>query len=529
MSKKIEVIKKATILMGICFIGTMCLTSNVCCNESDLELQGETLIYNEDTKEYDSCVPNLVGALTVAYDGEYWEDDSDGMPCFDISSDMCLSYKFNRNSFSKDIDEWHLDGDAITVAIDTALETDSEDLRWSTVYEKKYTVEEASKGLIDFYTTKDIQLVNGCYYQIWVDYDTEKRTKDNKILDDFDYKYYSDVYTFYATNSEEYGKSTSSSSVQPRKELGEKQKVKENSEYSTPQDMKSDDPHYGWDLGTFVVNGYTREVKADDGTPVFLKNLGDKVTLWFHLDQDIEQLNGNNKLSIAEDKKAADRSFEISKTNFKHGALIIQYTNSQGKKSDPILYTDFLAANAVTGADTRAILFEEGDYEVALDYRIKDSRKKIGPVDAPASYSDYQILFKFGVRNGNCMVYPFDLMTGSELSDGAITENGFMLNMANSRYLTIDVTREEVQETDDGWKTDVRFNQPATDGETYEEPGIYTFDVTNIYTNQHTTKTIYVGTDPVYKALSKNGLTVEKLEEELNNGAEISEDGSISN
>lgn len=514
---------KAISIFGICFTSTIFFSGQAFCKEDSVVLPGITFEDELDPVEKTS------GVLSITYDGENWTDDTDGLQCFDVTSDLKLSYSFDQKSFSTDTDDWHLDGDTLQIQISTCIASEAEEPKWIDSEIKEFSFDEASNGIDNLYTTRDIQLINGCYYQIWVDYDTEKRTKDNKILDDYDYKHFTEMYEFYAENGEEYGESTSDSSVQPRKELGEKHRVKDKSEYSTTQEMKSDDPHYGWDLGTFVVNGYTRESKADDGTPVFLKNLGDKVTLWFHLDQDIEQLNGNDKLSIAEDKKAADRSFEIPKTNFKHGALIIQHTDSQGKKSDPILYTDFLAANAVTGADTKAILFEEGDYEVALDYKIKDSRKKIGPVDAPASYSDYKILFKFGVRNGNCMVYPFDLVTGSELADGAITENGFMLNMANSRYLTIDVTRSVVQETDDGWKTDVRFNQPATDGETYEEPGIYTFDVTNIYTNQHTTKTIYVGNDPVYKALSKNGLTVEKLEEELNNGAEISEDGSIRN
>ena len=61
----------------------------------------------------------------------------------------------------------------------------------------------------------------------------------------------------------------------------------------------------------------------------------------------------------------------MPKTNFKHGTLIIRFTDFQGNKSDPIIYTDFLAANARTGADTRVQFFEEGDYEVALDYEIK--------------------------------------------------------------------------------------------------------------------------------------------------------------
>ena len=63
----------------------------------------------------------------------------------------------------------------------------------------------------------------------------------------------------------------------------------------------------------------------------------------------------------------------------------------RGVRHDPIIYTDYLAANARTGADTKVELFEEGDYEVALDYEIVD---KSG-VD---SYTNYRIFFTFSIR-----------------------------------------------------------------------------------------------------------------------------------
>ena len=91
------------------------------------------------------------------------------------------------------------------------------------------------------------------------------------------------------------------------------------------------------------------------------------------------------------------------------------------------------------------------------------------------------------------MVYPFDVMTGAELSDGAVTPNGFKLDMAKSRYLTIDVQRSIISEGANGEVEDVRFKRPAKDGEEYTEEGIYTFNVKNLYTGENTTKTIYVG------------------------------------
>ena len=166
-----------------------------------------------------------------------------------------------------------------------------------------------------------------------------------------------------------------------------------------------------------------------------------------------------------QDTNGYDRYFEIDQTNFEHGTLIIQYTNAQGEAQEPIIYTDYLAANATTGANTKVQLFEEGDYVVSLDYEIKSMG---GAFNAIASYTNYKIMFEFSIRNGNCMVYPFDSLTGAELADNAITENGFKLDMAKSKYLTIDVQRSVLVVGTDGYLTeDVRFNRPAKDGEQY--------------------------------------------------------------
>lgn len=127
------------------------------------------------------------------------------------------------------------------------------------------------------------------------------------------------------------------------------------------------------------------------------------------------------------------------------------------------------------------------------------------------------------------MVYPFDIKTGAELSDRAITSNGFKLDMAKSRYLTIDVTRTVLNVGADGQLTeDVRFMHPAKDNDTYTDEGIYTFTVKNLYSGDENPKTIYVGTDKYLLALSKNSLTVDALNEKIEQGSEISDDGTIS-
>ena len=125
------------------------------------------------------------------------------------------------------------------------------------------------------------------------------------------------------------------------------------------------------------------------------------------------------------------------------------------------------------------------------------------------------------------MVYPFDLSTGAELSNEAITPNGFKLDMAKSQYLTIDVQRSVVTQGANGYVEDVRFNRPAKDRDTYTDEGIYTFSVKNPYTDESVEKRIYVGSSNYMQALSVNKMTVDELNVQIDQGATISDDGKL--
>lgn len=293
--------------------------------------------------------------------------------------------------------------------------------------------------------------------------------------------------------------------------------------YSEDNNITADDPHFGWSLGNFVVSGYTRVIENE---LVFLKNVGDTVTLSFVLNQDIDKLNGNEKLSINDDDNGYDEYFGINKTDFGRGTLIIQKFDYQNASDGPEIYTDYLAAVEL-GAATEIQLCEEGDYEVALDYEIrKDNISILGKSILP-TYNNYCIYFYFSVRNGNCMVYPIDVATKAELTNSSFTENGFYLDLANSRYLDINIKKSIRTEGAEGITEDTRFNRPAKDHEAFTDEGIYTITAKNRYTDQTTTKIIYVGTDDVLKAHVVTGLSLKDIEYQLSLGATISADGSL--
>lgn len=310
--------------------------------------------------------------------------------------------------------------------------------------------------------------------------------------------------------------------------LGEVVNAGKDTGFSEKNEITKKDPHFNWTLGSFSVHGYTRVI-TDDENPVFLKTVGDEVVLNFQLKQDINALNNDKSLLIANDKKAYDHLLYKDETAFGRGALIIRKTDAyQNKKGTSQLYTDYLSGVEV-GANTQVEICEEGDYEVALDYSIRDKKitvpfieKTIGSI-----YNDYKIYFTFSVRNGNCMVFPFDVVTGEELTNTAITENGFYLDLAKSRYLEINVKKEVLHEGAAGLTEDVRFNKPASDGEKYTDEGIYTITVSNPYTEEETVKKIYVGTNNVLKAYMKTGYSISHIQSLLKDGATIDDAGNI--
>lgn len=456
-----------------------------------------------------------------------------GIPAYEVTEgNLKFFYNYGDTLLNADEDSWHLIEDKSKKIDDLKLEenilkgaiilqTSTDRLNWIDVVSMTNAFNETPIRTESIYETKDVQLINGCYYRVIVAYELRIRTEDSNILfintDKFDYKKCAEVYEFYAYTD------TSDSTTGESNEtynLGSKVRVADFDSYSGEEVIDKDDAHYGWDLGNFFVSGYTDEVKGSDGNMVFLKNVGDKVTLWFRLNQDINKLNGNEKLSVTADGTGSDQYFETPTMNFGRGTLIIRYTDHNNVKAEPTIYTNYLEANTSVGADTKVQLFEEGDYEVALDYQITDDQliDKIG---------HYRIFFKFSIRNGNCMVYPFDVTTGSELTNSSMTENGFRLDLAKSRYLKVNLKREMLTESADGLLEDTRFNGPARDGAEYTDEGIYTITVTNEYTGQFTVKKIYVGTNNVLRAHMTTGLSIPEINNLVDQGATIADDGTI--
>ena len=390
-------------------------------------------------------------------------------------------------------------------------------------------------GFKKFYTTTNIQMFNGCYYRILIAYKTAVRIQKAQAfppkLEKYENKKYAEVYSFYAYD--ETATKIALPESKNRRNLGTKTRTKSEG-YAGSAAMDNDDPHFGWEIGQFFVGGFTDYEDDTEGNPIFLKNNGDRLSLWFELQQNINKCYGNNAIKVIADTEGSDAHFEIpggvnETTNFGRGALIIRKINPDGTKESPQIYTNYLEASASTDAITRVDLLEEGDYEVALDYAVKFDKTRIFGKSILPETAKYKIFFKFSVRNGNSMIFLFDTETGSELSGGSFTENGFRIDYANSQYLRVNVKREVLKDGFDGLAEDTRFNSVATDGDVFTDEGVYTITVTNrdLENVNPTVKRVYVGTDNILKAYMVNNMTISEIKEMLALGATITDEGII--
>ena len=475
--------------------------------------------------------------------------ERNGIPEYAVNGGtLTFSYKYDDDLLKASEDEDHLVDDNAKKVNGTALnseikkgvlivQTSKDGEIWFNVPGATFSniFKDNPDGLEDFYTTTDVQMVNGCYYRILIAYKTAVRTqKAQKFppkIEKHEYKKYVEAYSFYAYDETVIDITVPES--KNRRNLGSKVRTKSEG-YQGAAAMDNDDPHFGWEIGQFFVGGFTDYEDDTEGNPIFLKNNGDKLSLWFELQQDINKCYGNSSIKVIADTQGSDAHFEVpggvnETTDFGRGALIVRKTNPDGTKGTPQIYTNYLEASASTDAVTKVDLLEEGDYEVALDYAVKFDKTHILGKSILPETAKYKIFFEFSVRNGNSMIFLFDTDNGSELSSGSFTENGFRIDYANSQYLRVNVKREVLKDGFDGLTEDTRFNSVATDGDVFTDEGVYTITVTNrdLENVDPTVKRVYVGTDNILKAYMVNNMSISEIKEMLALGATITDEGII--
>ncbi len=381
------------------------------------------------------------------------------------------------------------------------------------------------------YKTSNIQLTSGCYYRIIVAYEIKKQVGSSNILfyhkNEYEYKKIAEVYTFYAYNKNVEAETLNTADACVMGDIDDLVRCEKSEGYYGSQVIDADDPHKGWEIGKFYVSGYTAKTETTEGTPVILKEVGDRVSLWFNLEQDLNACNGNSKIEVVADPEGTDSQFnDVTIQDFGKGMLFIRKTDYLGNTTT-YPYKNFLEASATVGANTRLDLFEEGDYEVALDYALKYSNTTVFGASVLPKTLHYRVSFKFSVRNGDCKLFIRDAQTNQFINNSNVAESGFYIDLAKQRYLDLQLTREVMSDSLDGLVADTKFNGAAKEGRTYTDEGVYTIKATNRYTLATTEKKIYVGNTDVLKAHVVTGLSVAEINEKIAAGAYIDEEGNI--
>ncbi len=132
--------------------------------------------------------------------------------------------------------------------------------------------------------------------------------------------------------------------------------------------------------------------------------------------------------------------------------------------------------------------------------------------------------------NPGCETYPYDIANGVDLRDRAITASGFGLDLSKSQYLNINVIYSALKiNTDRTGKVEAVYNVTAKEGQKYVDPGIYTIEATNTKTKpeQHTAKTVFVGSSGFLKAMADTGKSIDDINELIKKGYAIGDDGNI--
>lgn len=378
-----------------------------------------------------------------------------------------------------------------------------------------------------FYETTNIQIANGCYYRIIVAYKMQREVDPSKVLfvtvNNTEEKERIEVYQFYAYDPSV--NQTEVLNIKDAYEFGDVYRVDNQDGFKNPEIIKSDDPHNDWSVGKFYVSGYT-DVRMDGDVPVFLKVPGDKAALWFNLEQELDKCDGRTDVKVNYISSGSDIYFGTPTiNNFGRGALIVRKTDKQNQKERQI-YTNYLEASATVGANTRVDLFEEGDYEVALDYQLHYDKPFVFGTKTTKTLT-YRVFFKFKVRNGDVSFFLRDVDTNQFITNANVAEHGFYIDVANSQYLNISIKREVLSESMDGLVEDTRFTAVAKEGRNYTDEGVYTVTVKNLATGDSVEKKVYVGNHDIMRAHMITGISLSEINERLAAGAYIDENGQI--
>lgn len=538
-------------LISFALVTEVCSTTAFA-EQAQKEVAGKIYDLGEDDKYELSKAQEVEGAATRFYvKGDISSaPENNGFVSFAVNSGnmaIMIDDQFGMDLYEQeDSHNWHIisdkakvvDGISLSESIGSGaiiIQTSRDGITWITtdtetdIYNKWDSINNRSvngESMQAFYKTTNVQQTNGCYYRIIVAYKLKREVDPTKVLfvpvKNTEVKQRVEVYQFYlydpSVNREE------TLNTNNAYEFSDVQRVESQVGFDNPARIKAGDPHNNWRIGRFYVSGCTAK-SMDGDVPVFLKVPGDRAALWFVLEQELDKCNGDIGKKVDYISSGSDTYFDTPLiANFGRGALIIRRTDKQNH-SERYIYTNYLEASATVGANTRVDLFEEGDYEVALDYQLHFDKPFVFGTTTTKTLT-YRVFFKFKVRNGDISAFIRDVDTNKFITNANVAPHGFYIDVANSQYLTMTIKREVLSDSLDGLVEDTKLSEVAKEGRHYTDEGIYTVTIKNLATGDSVTKRVYVGDQDILLVHMKTGMTISEINERLAGGAHI-EDGQL--
>ena len=247
--------------------------------------------------------------------------------------------------------------------------------------------------------------------------------------------------------------------------------------FSRNDPIGRDDPHYDWILGQFYVKGF-QSVRSTGSTTIFYVSPGETVSVYFSLKQDIHKLNGKGNVEICEDNSAFDKWLHKKRVPFGSGALFI--LQDTGQESDVQSRLDFLAT--LTPKKARKVMeCGAGGYTFHLDYKIQ---VRYGLFYMMSDVRDYQINFNMNVVELKNTAQVISCKTDEVVDGNMALTKGFYLKTFGPKPPNIKVKRQTVAREDGVYKVTTKTIGRGTEGEVYDEKGLYTVTVTDAKTKK---------------------------------------------
>ncbi|MCR4646314.1 MAG: hypothetical protein K5695_13055 [Oscillospiraceae bacterium] len=361
MNKLFKII--SPVLIGALLLQTLPFTLAASAKDTTDQLSGQLYLFDEKSGyEVDSASPasnqqstTRLGSLSISGDMKQLEDKN-GFTSYEVQDGtvFSLTYHYDDTLANAAEDTWHLTNDGKKTvngaALDEKINKGVLILQTSFDGQKWVTSTTATDLSGDFTINQDngindIQLANGCYYRVIVAYETRRKVEPTDVkfivwdfahIPTYEYQKHAEVYSFYAAypaTEEKAGGEKFYFAAGAKNSRYTHRTAKNN--YNGAEPINAKNPHYGWDLGAFCLSGYTDTGDSDD---VYLKTVGNRIKLSFALNEDINQLQGNEKWVIAKDKNGSDAAWSIPAHDMGHGELIVRHTDSEGKLTETMRF-----------------------------------------------------------------------------------------------------------------------------------------------------------------------------------------------